>query len=112
MVGLKGGRAVSEEGAFSRAAKEPGAVTFKEQAGDSIGKFRSAFKGDPVDHMAFAEASAGSGRTVEQVRPLPEKGQTIAKAERVDSGAGIEDMWVRELVKRESILMMFLGWIK
>ncbi|WKB36497.1 hypothetical protein QS257_05215 [Terrilactibacillus sp. S3-3] len=93
LVGLKGmGRPVSEKGSLSRAAKEPEAATsFKEQAGNSLGKLRSFFKGDPVNHLAFAGASAGEGRTVEQVRPLPEKGQTIAKAERVDSGAGIED---------------------
>ncbi|WKB36326.1 hypothetical protein QS257_04015 [Terrilactibacillus sp. S3-3] len=41
--------------------------------------------------MALAGASAGEGRTVEPVRPLSEKGQTIAKAERVDSGPGIKD---------------------
>ncbi|WKB35445.1 T7SS effector LXG polymorphic toxin [Terrilactibacillus sp. S3-3] len=97
MVGLKGaGRAVSEEGALSRAAKEPGAVpSFKEQAATSLSKLRSAYTKDPLDQVAFAGASAGEGRTVEQVRPLPEKGQTITKAERVDSEAGIKDNTVK-----------------
>ncbi|WKB36324.1 T7SS effector LXG polymorphic toxin [Terrilactibacillus sp. S3-3] len=93
MVGLKGmGRTTGEEGNLSRAAKEPDAAPFKEQVGDSIGKFWSAYTKDPLDQVAFAGASAGSGRVVEQVRPPPaEKGQTMAKAEKVDSGAGIKD---------------------
>lgn len=83
--------AVGEEGALFRAANEPSiALTFKEQARGSLGKLWSALKRDPVDHLAFAGASTGESRTIRQVsRSLAEKGRTTAKAERVNSGAGI-----------------------